>query len=207
MLFFPILSRPILGGGNSNIFLCSPRTLGKVNPIWLYNNFRMGWFNHQLVYSWGIYESNLLFFTGLWKQTLILRRYVGRGLFEQPNHHIVNVISVFESFLAALLQNQTLLYCSTNIHQCHPRIVDNTIFMSVLTKLKTCIAKWFHTQLGVFSQVGIPIGDGFKYFLFSSQSLGKWWNLTSIFQMGWFNHQLVNSLKILKLYHMNCHLL
>ena len=36
------------------------------------------------------------------------------------------------------------------------------------------------------------VGSGFKYFLFSSWSyLGKWWNLTNIFQMGW-NHQLEN---------------
>ena len=30
----------------------------------------------------------------------------------------------------------------------------------------------------------------FKYFSFSPGSLGKWSNLTNIFQMGWFNHQL-----------------
>ena len=28
-----------------------------------------------------------------------------------------------------------------------------------------------------------------KYFSFSSRSLGKWSNLTHIFQLGWFNHQ------------------
>ena len=33
------------------------------------------------------------------------------------------------------------------------------------------------------------LGGGFKYFLFSPRSLGKWSNLTNIFQMGW-NHQL-----------------
>ena len=32
------------------------------------------------------------------------------------------------------------------------------------------------------------LGGGFKHLLFSSQSLGKWSNLTNIFQMGW-NHQ------------------
>ena len=35
------------------------------------------------------------------------------------------------------------------------------------------------------------LGGGFKYFLFSPRSLGKWSNLTNIFQMGW-NHQPVN---------------
>ena len=34
------------------------------------------------------------------------------------------------------------------------------------------------------------LAEGFKYFLFSSRSLGKWSNLTNIFQIGW-NHQLV----------------
>ena len=33
------------------------------------------------------------------------------------------------------------------------------------------------------------LGGGFKYFLFSPRSLGKWSNLTTIFQRGW-NHQL-----------------
>ena len=33
-------------------------------------------------------------------------------------------------------------------------------------------------------------GGGFKYFLFSPWTLGKWSNLTTISQMGWFNHQL-----------------
>ena len=32
-------------------------------------------------------------------------------------------------------------------------------------------------------------------FLFSSQNLGNWSNLTDIVQMGWFNHQLENFLK------------
>ena len=36
------------------------------------------------------------------------------------------------------------------------------------------------------------LGGGFKYFLyFSPRKLGKWSNLTNIFQMGW-NHQLTN---------------
>ncbi len=34
------------------------------------------------------------------------------------------------------------------------------------------------------------LGGGFKYFLFSPRTFGKWSNLTNIFQMGW-NHQLV----------------
>ena len=37
-----------LGGGNSNIFLFSPRTLGKMDPIMTYI-FRMGW-NQQLAW-------------------------------------------------------------------------------------------------------------------------------------------------------------
>ena len=35
------------------------------------------------------------------------------------------------------------------------------------------------------------LAGGFKDFLFSPLKLGKWSNLTHIFQMGWFNHQLV----------------
>ncbi len=41
-------------------------------------------------------------------------------------------------------------------------------------------------QLGYWSPY---LGGGFKHFLFLPQSLGKWSNLTNIFQMGW-NHQL-----------------
>ncbi len=37
------------------------------------------------------------------------------------------------------------------------------------------------------------IGGVFKDVLFSPRSLGKWSNLT-IFQMGWFNHHLVNNM-------------
>ena len=35
----------------------------------------------------------------------------------------------------------------------------------------------------------IDLGGGFKHFWFSPRSLGKWFNLTNIFQLGW-NHQL-----------------
>ena len=35
---------------------------------------------------------------------------------------------------------------------------------------------------------------GFKYFLFSPRTLGKWSILTNIVQMGWFNHQLAGCL-------------
>ena len=35
------------------------------------------------------------------------------------------------------------------------------------------------------------LGGGDKDFSFSPRSLGKWSNLTNIFQVGWFNHQLV----------------
>ena len=34
--------------GGFKYFLCSPRTLGKMNPFWRYNIFQLGWFNHQL---------------------------------------------------------------------------------------------------------------------------------------------------------------
>ena len=37
---------------------------------------------------------------------------------------------------------------------------------------------------------------GFKYFLYSPRTLGKWSNLTHIFQMGW-NHQPENFTKTL----------
>ncbi len=43
---------------------------------------------------------------------------------------------------------------------------------------------WIGTRAG--------LGGGFNYFLFSSQKLGKWSNLTcAYFSDGWFNHQLV----------------
>ena len=52
------------------------------------------------------------------------------------------------------------------------------------------------------------LGGGFKHFLFSSPILGKWSNFDEhIFQMGWFNHQLVYIEKILKLemyFNWNC---
>ena len=35
------------------------------------------------------------------------------------------------------------------------------------------------------------LGAGFKHFLFSPRKLGKIPILTNIFEMGWFNHQLV----------------
>ena len=38
---------------------------------------------------------------------------------------------------------------------------------------------------------GHLLGGGFNFFLFSPRSLGKIPILTNIFQMGWFNHQLV----------------
>ena len=37
----------IPGWWQLNYFLCSPRTLGKMNPFWR-TIFHMGWFNHQL---------------------------------------------------------------------------------------------------------------------------------------------------------------
>ena len=39
----------ILGGGNSNISLCSP-LFGEDEPILTIIFFQMGWFNHQLVF-------------------------------------------------------------------------------------------------------------------------------------------------------------
>ena len=38
-------------------------------------------------------------------------------------------------------------------------------------------------------QVHEKLSGDFKYVLFSPLTLGKWSNLTDIFQMGWFNHQ------------------
>ena len=35
----------------------------------------------------------------------------------------------------------------------------------------------------------LTLGGGFRYFLFSPRELGKIPISTSIFQMGWFNHQ------------------
>ncbi len=49
-----------LGGGNSNIFVFSPKTLGFHDPIWLAHIFQLGWFNHQLEKnptSLGVVES------------------------------------------------------------------------------------------------------------------------------------------------------
>ena len=40
-------------------------------------------------------------------------------------------------------------------------------------------------------QITHDLGGGFSYFLFSPRNSGKSSNLTDIFQMGWFNHQLV----------------
>ena len=51
-------NKPSLGGGNSNIFYFHPDPWGD-DPIWLYNIFQMGWFNHQPVLSWLIPPSGL----------------------------------------------------------------------------------------------------------------------------------------------------
>ena len=45
------------------------------------------------------------------------------------------------------------------------------------------------------------LGGGFNFFLFSPRTLGKISNLTNIFEMGWFNHELVNGLFHLKKTH------
>ena len=37
----------------------------------------------------------------------------------------------------------------------------------------------------------LVLGAGFKYLYFHPPILGEWSNSTNIFQMGWFNHQLV----------------
>ena len=56
----------------------------------------------------------------------------------------------------------------------------------------------------IFHVIRNLLGGGFKYFLFSPRTLGKWSNLTHIFQTGWFNHQLVyilgKSLELSNLY-------
>ena len=55
------VSKPMLGGGNSNSFYVHPENWGN-DPIWLISNiFRLGWFNHQLEWlcvckSWGMRE-------------------------------------------------------------------------------------------------------------------------------------------------------
>ena len=56
----------------------------------------------------------------------------------------------------------------------------------------------------IFHVIRNLLGGGFKYFLFSPRTLGKWSNLTHIFQTGWLNHQLVyilgKSLELSNLY-------
>ena len=47
------------------------------------------------------------------------------------------------------------------------------------------------------------LGGGFKHFLCSPQTLGKWPNLTIMFQRGWFNHQLDEYAAMLKIYGSN----
>ena len=47
----------------------------------------------------------------------------------------------------------------------------------------------FYSIHDVFLNCSTYLVGGFKYFLFSPGSLGKWSYLTNIFQMGW-NHQL-----------------
>ena len=42
----------------------------------------------------------------------------------------------------------------------------------------------------LISIITVLLAGGFKYVLFSPRKLGKISNLTNIFQMGWFNHQL-----------------
>ena len=54
---------------------------------------------------------------------------------------------------------------------------------------------WKHKS-ALISQVQLGgkcqnLGGGSKYFWFSPWKLGKWSDLTYIFQMGWFNHRLL----------------
>ena len=76
---------------------------------------------------------------------------------------------------------------------------------------KKTLLEHFHTNFSDFTTAGSSLSfgsrgngevafdlsesyldGGFKYFLFSTRSLGKWSNLTSIFFIGgWFNHQLI----------------
>ena len=54
--------------------------------------------------------------------------------------------------------------------------------------------RWFETYAYSHTNKYIYIlGGGFQYFLFSPRTLGKWFNLTNMFQRGWFNHQLTPS--------------
>ena len=51
-----------------------------------------------------------------------------------------------------------------------------------------------HLQHLGFTKGMLDLGGGNSNILgFSSRTLGKWSNLTNMFQMGWFNHQLVDS--------------
>ena len=78
-----------------------------------------------------------------------------------------------------------------------------------LQRLRTCFSGFEINSIESFSQLftrhpqGLPLGVQWvssaesrwwqlKHFLFSPRNLGKWSNLTIFFQMGWFNHQLVN---------------
>ena len=55
----------------------------------------------------------------------------------------------------------------------------------IFPKLKG--GRWF--LITFFGVKQLFLGGGFRYFLFSPGSLGKWSNLTNVFQRGW-NHQL-----------------
>ena len=62
------------------------------------------------------------------------------------------------------------------------------------------VATWNHLKIRktkkTYSQINPNLGGGFKYVLFSPRNLGKISNLTNILQMGWFNHQSIQTLSI-----------
>ena len=74
---------------------------------------------------------------------------------------------------------------------------SNEIGIKLYIALKLVVLLWCWLQMSLYHGevsggkffMGFLAG-GLKHFLFSPRTLGKWSNLTNIFQMGW-NHQLV----------------
>ena len=131
--------------------------MGKVSNL-TNNIFRIGW-NHQLVYSWGIYESNPLFL-----QAFGNKHWSSEGMLEEVC--LNNPTIILSTFLLSL-NHFWKLYCKIR----HYFIAVQTS-INVIQKLWTnyfhvsphaaknmyCISTWFHAQLGVWKpQLGIPI--------------------------------------------------
>ena len=85
-------------------------------------------------------------------------------------------------------------------YKCHLCLYSNIVYDNIY--FTSYIFTYLYSELPIFKKqtnnnskvprlinlINTWLGGGFQYVLFPT--LGKWSNLTHIFEMGWFNHQL-----------------